>query len=48
MAPYIFIIIMEILAIIIRKNILIKGISVNGIEIDCALFADDATFFWQI
>ena len=45
MAPYIFILIMETLAIIIRKNILIKGISVNGIEIKSTLFADDATFF---
>ena len=48
MVPYIFILIIEILAIIIQKNIQIKCISVNGIEIKSTLFADDATFFWQI
>ena len=42
LSPYIFIICAEILAIMIRENNLIKGITVNNIEHKIAQYADDS------
>ena len=45
LSPYLFIIVLEVLAISIRKNKDIQGIVVDGIEIKLELFADDLTVF---
>ena len=45
LSPYLFIIVLEILPISIRKNDNIQGIIVNGTEIKLELFADDLTSF---
>ena len=45
LSPYLFIIVLEFLAISIRDNDYTKGISVNGTEIKNELFADDLTAF---
>ena len=46
LAPYIFILVMEILANKVRNNKNIKGINISSNkEVKKALFADDATFF---
>ena len=45
LSPYLFIIVLEILAISIRKNDNIQGIIVDGTEIKLELFADDFTSF---
>ena len=41
LSPYLFIIVLEVLAISIRKNKDIQGIVVDGFEIKLELFADD-------
>ena len=43
LSPYLFIIVLELLAVSIGDNDYIKGISVNGTEIKIELFADDLT-----
>ena len=45
LSPYLFIIVLEVLAISIRKNYNIQGIIVDGTEIKVELFADDLTAF---
>ena len=45
LSPYLFIIVLEVLAVSIRKNKDIQGIVVDGIEIKLELFADDLTVF---
>ena len=45
LSPYLVIIVLEVLAISIRKNKDIQGIVVDGIEIKLKLFADDLTVF---
>ena len=45
LSPYLFIIVLEVLAISIRKNKDIQGIVVDGFEIKLELFADDLTVF---
>ena len=45
LSPYLFIIVLEVLAISIRKNKNIQGIVVVGIEIQLELFADNLTVF---
>ena len=45
LSPYLFIIVLEVLAISIRKNSNIQGIIVDGTEIKVELFADDLTAF---
>ena len=45
LSPYLFIIVLEVLAVSIRKNKDIQGIAVDGIEIELELFADDLTVF---
>ena len=45
LSPYLFILVLEVLAISIRKNKDIQGIVVDGIEIKLELFADDLTVF---
>ena len=45
LSPYLFIIVLEILAISIGTNDNIQGIIVDGIEIKLELFADDLTAF---
>ena len=44
MAPYTFILIIEILAIMVKNNPAIKGLEICGHEIKIILFADDSTF----
>ena len=44
-SPYLFIIVLECLAISLRKNDNIQGIIVDGTEIKLELFADDLTAF---
>ena len=44
MAPYTFILIIEILAIMLKNNPAIKGLEICGHEIKIILFADDSTF----
>ena len=43
LSPYLFIIVLEILGISLRKNDNIQGIIVDGTEIKLELFADDLT-----
>ena len=43
LSPYLFILSAEVLAIAIRENISIKGISVNNVEIELSQYADDTT-----
>ena len=45
LSPYLFIIVLELLAINIRNNNQIKGIQINGNEIELVIFADDITVF---
>jgi len=45
LSPYLFIIVLEVLAISIRENDNIQGIVVDGIEIKLELFVDDLTAF---
>ena len=45
LSPLLFIIALEILAIDIRNNIQIKGITVDGNELKLVIFADDMTSF---
>ena len=45
LSPYLFIIVLEVLAISIRGNDDIQGIFVDGIEIKLEIFADDLTAF---
>ena len=45
LSPYLFIIILEVLAISIRENDDIQGIVVDGVEIKIEVFADDLTAF---
>ena len=45
LSPYLFIIVLEVLAISIRNNKDIQGIVVDGFEIKLELFADDLTVF---
>ena len=45
LSPYLFIIVLEVLAISIHKNKDIQGIVVDGMEIKLELFADDLTVF---
>ena len=40
-SPYLFILSVEILAIMIRENVNIKGVDINGTEHKIAQFADD-------
>ena len=42
-SPYLFILSVEILAIMIRENVNIKGVDINGTEHKIAQFADDTT-----
>ena len=44
-AAYLFIIVLEILACMVRQNDEIKGIKVNSNEIKLCMYADDSTFF---
>ena len=45
LAPYLFILVIEILISLIRQNENIKGIFVNGHEFKQCVFADDTTYF---
>ena len=45
LAPYLFILVIEILVSMVRDNKNIKGIMVNGKEIKQCIFADDTTYF---
>ena len=45
LSPYLFIIVLEVLAISIRENNNIQGIIVDGTELKLELFADDLTAF---
>ena len=45
LAPYLFILVIEILACLVNQNQNIKGININGTETKMCLFADDSTFF---
>ena len=45
LAPYLFILVIEILISMIRQNENIKGIFVNGHEFKQCVFADDTTYF---
>ena len=45
LSPYLFILVLKVLAISIRKNKDIQGIVVDGIEIKFELFADDLPVF---
>ena len=47
LAPYIFLMIIEVISTIVNQNPEIKGIEVNGTTIKQCLFADDTTFFLQ-
>ena len=47
LSPYLFIIVLEVLAISIRKSDNIQGIIVDGSEITVELFADDLTAFFR-
>ena len=44
-AAYLFIIVLEILACMVRQNNEIKGIKVNSNEMNLCMYADDSTFF---
>jgi len=46
-SPYIFILVIEILATMVRKSNSIKGFETSYNEIKMLLFADDTTFFLQ-
>ena len=45
LAPYLFILVIEILACLVNQNQNTKGININGTETKMCLFADDSTFF---
>ena len=45
LAPYLFIIVIEVLVNMVKQNYKIKGIIINKTEFKQCLFADDATFF---
>ena len=45
LAPYLFILIMEVLGTMVKQNKNIRGISIGNIEIKYSMFADDSTFF---
>ena len=45
-SPYIFILVLEMLAELIRSNKEVKGITLGGTQVDLmAMYADDSTFF---
>ena len=44
-SPYIFILVIEIMATMVRQCESIKGVNINGLEKKLVLFADDTTFF---
>ena len=44
-SPYLFILVVEIMAIMIREDSNIKGVSINGIEHKISQFADDTQLF---
>ena len=46
--PYLFILSVEILAIMIRENVNIKGVDINGSEHKIAQFADDTQYIQEI
>jgi hypothetical protein len=45
LAPYLFILVIEVLGIMVKKNKSIKGIILGDNEIKYCMFADDSTFF---
>ena len=45
LAPYIFILVMEVLISMVHNNSNIKGINIDGKEIKQCIFADDTTYF---
>ena len=47
LVPYIFILILEVLSEMVRKNKNIKGIKVEAKEIKQCIYADDTTYFLQ-
>ena len=47
LAPYVFILVIEVLAAMVRQNEDIKGITINGQEIKQCIFADDTTYFFK-
>ena len=44
-APYLFILVIEVLAKMVQNNKSIKGLTINGVEIKQCIFADDTTYF---
>ena len=45
LAPYLFILIIEMLATVVRENKYIKGIIIGDMEVKQCLYADDTTYF---
>ena len=44
-APYLFILVIEVLAKMVQNNKSIKGLTINGVEIKQCIFAEDTTYF---
>ena len=47
LAPYLFLLVIEILTCLVKQNLNIKGLIINDTEIKQCLFADDTTYFLQ-
>ena len=45
LAPYVFILVIKVLAVMVRQNEDIKGLTINGQEIKQCIFVDDTTYF---
>ena len=48
LSPYLFLLVVEILASKVRQNPDIKGIKIGNTSILQTIFADDFTFFWRV
>ena len=45
LAPYLFLLVIEILATMVRDNVKIEGLTIRGVLVKQCLFADDSTSF---
>ena len=48
LSPYLFLLVVEILASKVRQNPDIKGIKIGNTSILQTIFADNFTFFWRV